>query len=258
MLSQKNFTFILILMFSVILTACAKPKKYDDTLESAEDEYYAEEVVIDDPLEPMNRKLFALHKWLDRHFFRPFAMSYRAVVPPPARKMVGNFFSNVNHIPITANNILQLRPKAAFNSGSRLVINTTIGIGGVFDPATPMGFSYHKSDLGQTFARWGWQNSTFIFVPLLGPSTMRDGMGIIGDLYMTPWPYLHDSIEWGAAALYAIDKRSQFFETEGVLEVAALDQYLFIRDSYLMSREAFIMGMADGEKDEEGNFGDIL
>ena len=251
---QKFFSIILFLVISIGLSACAKKSTY---VEDADGEFYEEEVVSD-PLEPMNRKLFSLHKWLDKAFFRPLAVSYRAVLPPVARKSVGNFFTNVDHIPITINNILQLRPMDAGNSAARLVINTTAGIGGLFDVATPLGFEYHKSDLGQTFARWGWSNSTFVFVPLFGPTTFRDGVGVVGDLYMTPWPYLHDAAEWSSAAVYAVDKRSQFMETEPILTVAALDEYSFIRDGYLISRRAFITGLADGEKGEEGNFGDIL
>ncbi|MFI4954440.1 MAG: VacJ family lipoprotein [Gammaproteobacteria bacterium] len=258
MVLQKILAIILFATLPFGFAACAKQAKYEDASEEADMDYYEEEVVIEDPLEPMNRKLFALHNWIDERFFRPFAVVYRAIVPPPGRKAVGNFFSNVDHIPITVNNILQLRPKAALNSGSRLVINTTVGIGGLFDPATPLGFEYRKSDLGQTLARWGWENSTYIFVPLFGPTTTRDGIGVVADLYMTPWPYLHDSVEWGSAALFAINQRSKFIETEGLLAVAALDQYSFIRDGYLISREAFITGAADGEKGEEGNFGDIL
>ena len=212
-----------------------------------------------DPLEPMNRKLFALHNWIDLRFFRPLAVTYRAIVPTPVRKSVNNVFANADEIPITVNNLLQGEPRRAAASARRLLINSTIGIAGIFDPATRMGYERERADFGQTMAHWGWKNSSYVFVPLFGPTTTRDGIGIVADLYMTPWVYLGTEVEWTAAGIYALNQRSKFIETEGIVAVAALDEYTFIRDGYLANRKVFVSGETEADVDDtQEDWGDIL
>ena len=203
-----------------------------------------EEELERDPWEGLNRNLYVVHKGLDARFLRPLAVSYNAILPPPARSSVTNFFRNVNEIPNTINSILQAKPKQALIGTSRFLINSTLGIAGLFDVATKFGIERKPADFGQTLSVWGWKKSTFIIVPLLGPTTLRDGLGIGADYYLTPWPYLPDNIDWTAFGIYVISARASYLDSEALLNAAALDEYAFIRDAYLQNRAAFISGGA--------------
>lgn len=206
-----------------------------------------------DPLEPFNRKMYDLNKWIDVRFFRPVAATYSLIVPAPARKSVTNFFNNVDELPTIVSAILQGEGKVAGNSATRLVINSTFGIVGLFDPATDMGLMREPASLSQTFYKWGWKNSTYLLIPLIGPTTTRDFSGLLGSLYLTPWPYLDESIEWSAVGLMAVNLRAQYLDSEAVLGMAALDEYAFMRDAYLQNRQAFFTGETGQDSWTEDN-----
>jgi phospholipid-binding lipoprotein MlaA len=233
----KKILNILLICSVVTLTACATHGEKNP----------------DDPIEPFNRKMYALNQWIDVRFFRPVAVVYTMIVPAPARKSVTNFFNNVDELPTIINATLQGEGKLAGNSVTRLAINSTIGVAGLFDPATKMGFAREPVTLSQTFYKWGWTNSTYLFVPFVGPTSTRDFTGLLGSLYMTPWPYLDDVTEWSAVSLMAINLRSQYLESEALLGVAALDEYAFLRDAYLQNRRAFFSGQAEDDTWAEDN-----
>ncbi len=195
-----------------------------------------------DPYEVSNRKIHAFNLAFDRMVLKPPAKLYTAIVPPPIRTGINNVYRNINLCPTIANDLLQADFNQAIKDSWRLVINSTLGIGGIFDPATSCNLPAHTNDLGLTFAKWGDKNSPYIVIPFLGPSTIRDGMGILFDTLFTPYFYIpQDAIIYGILALRYVDLRSQLFDTERLME-QSLDQYAFLRDAYLQNRSYLITG----------------
>lgn len=228
---------IIVLLGTLLLAGCA-----------AKGEHHP-----DDPYESFNRKMYSLNKWIDVHMFRPVAATYSLILPGPVRSSVTNFFNNVDEIPTILNSMLQLEGAQAWNASKRLGINTTLGVAGFFDPATGMGIERDPNGLGKTFYVYGWKNSHYLFVPLLGPSTPRDFVGVIGNLYMTPWPYFDEYVEWSAVVLMGINMRAQMLDVEAVMGIAALDEYVFVRDAYLQNRRAYLEDEALLDKWTEDN-----
>lgn len=196
-----------------------------------------------DPYEPMNRKVHKFNMALDSIVLKPSAKLYKAVLPAKVRVGINNAYNNVLMVPTAANDLLQGDWRFAIKDSWRFLINSTLGVAGIFDVAN-QAFSLrpHYNDLGLTFAKWGDKNSPYIVIPFLGPSTIRDGMSLPFDYLLSPYPYLP-----GAAALTAIaavryvDLRSQLLETDRLLD-EALDKYSFIRDAYLQHRNFLING----------------
>ena len=196
-----------------------------------------------DPYESLNRKVFKFNRAFDATFLKPPAKLYVNVLPAPVRAGVNNFYNNINMLPTIANDLLQAHGQDAIKDFWRLVINSTLGIGGIFDPASTMSLPAHSNDLGLTFAQWGDQKSPYIIIPFLGPSTIRDGMGLFLDCTLfTPYPYLGNA-GWvfGVLGLRYVDLRSQMFDTERLM-AEAIDPYTFIRDAYLQHRNYLIVG----------------
>lgn len=137
---------------------------------------------VHDPLEPVNRLFFRFNSGLDRYFLKPVLNLYRVTIPSFVRKGVSNFFQNMNDVPNTLNSLVQLRAKAAFRSGARLALNTTVGILGFFDPAEAVGLTYQRNDFGMTLARYGMGAGPYLMLPVLGPSSLRDTLGLAGDI----------------------------------------------------------------------------
>lgn len=198
----------------------------------------------DDPYEPMNRKIHDFNMAFDATMFKPPARLYKAVLPVPVRKSINNVFNNVNMIPTVINDLLQAEWTYAIKDTQRFLINSTLGIVGLFDMADEhFSLPPRSNDLGLTFAKWGDKKSPYIVLPLLGPSTIRDGVAaMIEYSVMTPYPYIDDNgLLYGLLGLRYIDLRSQWFETERLMD-EALDKYTFIRDAYLQNRNYLING----------------
>ena len=196
----------------------------------------------DDPLETVNRKIYAFNDSLDKAFIRPVAVAYRDVTNPPVRHSVSDFFSNI-HLPITvANDLLQDRPKQAAQSSGRFLVNLTLGVVGLFDPASQLGIPLENNDFGVTLARWGVPEGDFVMLPLIGPTTMRDVWRLPVDSYFfDPLSYYSrdHQFKYGQyyipELLYLVDLRSRFIDAEGFLE-SAYDPYVFMRDAYRQQR----------------------
>lgn len=205
-----------------------------------------------DPLEWFNRPMFALNDGLDRFLVRPVAKGYDFVMPDPAQRGVGNFFANLYDFNAAINAVLQGRFKGAAQGGGRFLVNSTIGLLGIFDVATPMGIRPYRTDFGHTLAIWGAPPGPYVMVPLFGPRTFRSGTGTIVDTYTSVPTYidnvpLRNSI-WG---LELVDGRARLLSAD---ELISGDRYIFVRDAYLQSREAFVN---DGEVvDNFSDFGD--
>lgn len=210
----------------------------------------------DDPFEPYNRVMFKINKVVDNVAIKPFAYIYNGAVPKPIKMMVGNFFQNFKEIPNVINDALQGNRKAMLDDGARFVINSTLGIGGLFDIASYAGLKPHTVDFGLTLAHWGNRRSNYLVLPILGPSTIRDAIGFAVTYYMSPWPYIASTIRHhhhksvglsnGLFLLYMIDTRARLLELDCVIKTAAVEEYAFVRDAYLQ-RRAFQINEINGE-----------
>ena len=196
----------------------------------------------DDPLQKVNRKVYAFNDTLDKAVLRPAAVGYRKVTNPPVRRSVNNFFTNIE-LPITiANNLLQARPSEALGNTGRFLINLTVGVGGIFDPATRLGLPLETTDFGITLARWGVPEGDFLMLPLLGPSTVRDVWHYpVEGYFFDPLSLIakNQAFSYGQyylpQVLYVVSMRSQLIDAEGFLQ-SAYDPYAFLRDAYRQRR----------------------
>lgn len=195
----------------------------------------AEEAHPADPWEGFNRTMFSFNEGLDRAIIKPVTQGYRYVMPDFAETGVHNFFENIGDVKTFFNNVLQGKPKEASEDLGRVIINTTIGIGGLFDVATTFGIPKHNEDFGQTLGAWGLESGPYLVLPLFGPSSVRDGLGRIPDAMVDPLQEIgDDDTQLGLQVLRVIDTRSQILKAEGVISG---DRYTFIRDAYLQRRQ---------------------
>jgi phospholipid-binding lipoprotein MlaA len=193
-----------------------------------------------DPWEPMNRRVFAFNETLDKYLMKPVARGYRFILPDFAQQGVTNFISNIYEFNDVINSLLQGRAKGAAQSSGRFVINTTLGLVGFIDVATPLGIPLQRSDFGQTLAVWGADTGPFVMLPLLGPRTIRSGAGYFFDTY-TSIPALIDNREaaWVFWTIEVVDYRVRLLDAE---ELMTGDRYIFLRDAYMQARESFVTG----------------
>lgn len=194
-----------------------------------------------DPLEPLNRTIYRFNDTVDGAILKPIASGYKEALPQPVRTGVGNFFSNLDDVVVLFNDLLQFKFGQAVSDFSRLVWNTSVGILGLIDVATPMDLPKHNEDFGQTLGRWGVGNGPYLVLPLLGPSNLRDTVGIVVDYRVDPVYQQDDMADRNTAVvLRAIHKRSVLLGAEEVVQEASLDPYTFVRDSYLDRRRNLI------------------
>jgi phospholipid-binding lipoprotein MlaA len=196
-----------------------------------------------DPYEKINRKVHSFNTALDEVVLRPPAKIYKSILPGPVRLGVSNFYDNLAMIPTVANDVLQWDLSHAIKDTWRFAINSSMGIGGIFDVASKFSLPPHYNDLGLTFAKWGDSNSPYLVLPFLGPSTIRDSMGMLFDYsILTIYPYIrNDKLIYSLAILRYIDLRSELLDTDKLI-AQALDPYSFIRDAYLQHRNFLIKG----------------
>lgn len=190
-----------------------------------------------DPLEPYNRAMFKFNTDFDNAFFKPVAKGYKYVTPEPVDRGITNFFNNIDDLTSAINNLLQFKLSRFGSDVGRLAVNSTVGLLGVLDVATNMGLPSYKEDFGQTLGYWGFGPGPYFVLPFLGPSTIRDTIGLAGDIYVDPFINLGErEIYWGAVALRLIDRRADLLQSSDILEEAAVDPYSFLRDAYLQRR----------------------
>lgn len=215
----------------------------DDDFSPFEDDFDNGFVAVYDPIEPFNRAMFWFNDKLYVYLLKPVARAYR-VVPEPARVSVGNFFSNLATPVRFANSLLQFRFPDAGRELGRFVVNTTWGVGGLFDPAHKhLGWNKKDEDLGQTLGYFGIPAGPYLVLPVFGPSNPRDALGRIGDGFLDPWPYVLDET-WEVIAVKTYDRINWLSldrDTYEGIKREQLDPYLFIRDAYAQRREAMIM-----------------
>ena len=210
-----------------------------------------------DPLEGFNRGVYKFNDGLDRAVMTPLAKGYQAITPDPVDRGVTNFFGNLADVGSAVNNLLQLKLARAASDVGRVVVNTTIGIFGLFDVASHMKLEKYGEDFGQTLGYWGIGSGPYIVLPILGPSSLRDTVGLVGDWYLDPVTYVDDDEwRWGLRILKAIDKRADLLSATNVLEEAALDKYSFTRDAYLQRRANLVKDGEGEELDDEAGLED--
>ena len=194
-----------------------------------------------DPLEPMNRALYKVHDVLDTNIVKPVAEGYVSVVPQFMRTGFANVFNNIDDLFSAVNGLLQGKPDKAGNDLGRVLINTFFGMGGLIDIASDAGIERGNEDFGQTFAVWGIPQGPYLFIPLFGPTTVRDGAGVIVRISVGPVGYIHDvPLRNSIYGVGYVDLRSQVLESGSILDTAALDRYIFIRNAYLQRRRYLI------------------
>lgn len=202
-----------------------------------------------DPYERFNRSMYSLNKAMDEAAIKPVAKAY-SFLPKPIRYGVGNFFDNLREVTNIANDILQLRMDCFTRDTGRFLINSTFGFAGLFDVAGRVGLDFHKNDFGQTLYRWGYKQSAYLVIPLLGPSTFRDGVGFAVDYtVLSVWPWVDSKWRLILLSIDAIDTRARFFDAEEVIDTAAFDEYAFVRDAYLQRRQYLFNGEVIAEDD---------
>ena len=196
------------------------------------------ETTARDPWEGLNRGTFALNEGLDKAVLKPVAKGYDTVMPGFAKEGVNNFFANLDDIPTGLNNILQGKPVDGFTDLGRFVVNSVLGVFGLWDVASPMGLEKHEEDFGQTLAVWGVNSGPYLVLPLFGPSNFRDGPAKV----VTPsWFYgelMGDGGTWGLFTLDVVRTRANLMQAESVLQEAAIDKYSFIRDAWTQRRRS--------------------
>lgn len=204
-----------------------------------------------DPFERMNRTTYKFNDTVDKAVVRPVARTYRRVLPNFVQTGVTNFFDNLEYPIVIVNDLLQGRLTPFAKDTGRLLMNTTLGIGGLLDPAADAGLDKNNNDFGLTLGRWGLKPGPYIVIPILGPSDVRDGSGLIADEFMNPRHYIHDAtVKYSLAAVRALDIRVHLLEAEKALE-GAYDPYAFLRNAYLQRRQFLISGQGGGPSDEE-------
>ncbi|MGQ5522829.1 MlaA family lipoprotein [Chitinimonas sp. PSY-7] len=214
-----------LLLSPLLLVACATPANHYD------------------PLESVNRKIYAFNVAADKAVLKPVARGYVAVTPGPVRTAVGNFFGNLGDVYIGSSNFLQGKWKQGTTDFGRVIFNTTLGLGGLIDIASMApGLPKHNEDFGQVLGHWGVGSGPYLMVPFLGPKTLRDTTDYFGSYYLSPNRYLHDpAVENSLTALNMVETRAQLLPVEQTMREAAFgDEYAFIRDSYLRRRYSLV------------------
>ncbi|HET7656353.1 MAG TPA: MlaA family lipoprotein [Luteimonas sp.] len=189
-----------------------------------------------DPWEPLNRRVHAFNNMVDETIASPLAHAYVKVVPRPVRLGVRNFFTNLGQPVNALNSLLQGKPKEAGQSIARFLLNATLGIGGLLDPASAANLPYSNEDFGQTLGKWGWRESRYVELPLFGPRTVRDVFGLMGDAPLSPIRQVEDDpTRIFLQGLQLVDVRTQLFAVDSMREGAA-DDYALVRDAWLQRR----------------------
>ena len=190
-----------------------------------------------DPLERYNRTMYRFNDALDRNIAAPLARGYVKVTPQPIRSGIGNFFNNLTYPTVIVNDLLQGKLKAFFSDTTRLVLNTTIGIGGLFDPASQLGLPAGDEDFGQTLGKWGVPAGPYFVWPIAGPSTIRDTVASFPDQFTDPKTYVKPmELRLGLNAFNLFLERVEFLSSDDLVR-RSYDPYVFIRNAYLRHRE---------------------
>ena len=247
---------IFLILFTALAAGCATAPKEDSsnsfpnkTTKSAannkEIKFSDEDPCLQgDPYEKFNRRFYEVTEDIDRGIFEPVADSYIENIPDSVRESVGNFYSNLAYPNVALNALLQGKIKQGVGDGLRFIVNTTVGLGGIFDPAASLGLEKNDEDFGQTLGVWGVDNTSYMYIPILGPSSNRDLIGlpvtIASNMLFYAGFFVGAPITVPLGLLAAVDKRAQHTEQMRIRDQAALDRYIFTREAYWQYRENLV------------------
>lgn len=246
------------LLACLMMGACAaRPPATDLNAVAAYEE-------ANDPLEPFNRAMFRTDQALDRTLVRPVVKGYRAVVPEGGRKSVGNFLRNLRS-PITfVHDVLQAEPQRAGTTFARFVVNSFVGVLGLFDVGSEIGLPYHSEDFGQTLAVWGVGDGPYVYVPLLGPSTVRDGTGFgVDAFFVDPLAWYSRGngaerwIQWAVFGTLVINTKDETMDVLDELKASSIDYYAALRSAYRQIRASEIRNGAPPPMDDFDEFSSL-
>jgi len=201
-----------------------------------------------DPWESANRSFHAFNNTLDDNFLKPIADGYAAITPDPVQRSVTNFFDNISLLNTVLNDLLQDKPNQGASDFGRFLVNSTIGIGGLFDPATGMGLESHEEDLGQTLAVWGVGEGNYVEIPGIGPNSTRDAPDLVVSAFTSVLRFLSTTVAIPVTALDIINSRANLSSAIALRNRSALDTYIFTREAYRQRRTFLIY---DGEPPDE-------
>lgn len=196
---------------------------------------------VSDPLEGYNRAMYKFNDAVDTAVLKPVAKGYDAVVPDPISQGVSNFFSNLNDITVIINDLFQGKFYQAYRDTHRFVLNTTVGVAGIFDVASLSGFTKNNEDFGQTLGVWGAEPGAYVVLPFFGPRNVRDTFGLVGDMFTDPVMYVEgDDARLALVGTRVVDTRANLLKAEKVLDQAATDEYNYVRDAYMSRRQYLV------------------
>ncbi|MGA2564146.1 MAG: VacJ family lipoprotein [Steroidobacteraceae bacterium] len=203
-----------------------------------------------DRFERFNRGIYAFNTKVDHAVLRPVARGYVKITPAPVRTSVHNFLDNLAYTKTIINDFLQGKWRDGGTDTARLLFNTTLGLGGLFDPASGAGLDRHHTDFGQTLGIWGVHSGPYLMLPILGPSTVRDALGLLPDEYTTLPAYIRPVwIPWTIAGAQAVDIRVGLLDEDKLLE-NTFDPYAFLRNVWLQRRDYLIHGDTSASPEE--------
>jgi phospholipid-binding lipoprotein MlaA len=229
---------LLLITSSMMLAACASTENRVESTTENGTSVSANQI---DPYESFNRPMYSFNMSLDKHVFKPVADGYKFITPDFVETGVTNFFSNLRGINVVLNDVLQGKLQQAGADAGRFLTNTTLGVGGLFDVASEFGLHNNIEDFGQTLAVWGVESSNYLVLPIMGPTTVRDGSGVIFDRAANPGSYVPF-----VGVLEGINERANAEGAVNFINEAALDPYVFTRESFLQYRRNLIQ---DGKTD---------
>ena len=203
-----------------------------------------------DPLEGLNRTIYKFNGVVDKAALKPIAKGYQAITPSPVQTSVNNFFKNILDVVTVINEVFQFKFKQSFNTASRVAVNTTVGVLGVFDVHSKSGGARTREDFGQTLGYYGFDSGAYLVLPILGPSSTRDGIGFATDtFFFNPISYINDDTSrYITTAAVIVDKRAELLDDTDIRD-QAFDPYAFMRDSYMQYRENLVK---DGTNNKDG------
>lgn len=241
---NQPFRAVLVCLSASLLCACASNSPANDST---------------DPYENLNRKIYGFNDAVDRATFKPLAKGYRRFIPRFMRTGVSNFFDNLVTPRSAVNNVLQGKPGAGGEDIIRFAMNTTVGIGGLFDVASAAGLPEYNEDFRQTFGVWGIPSGPYVFLPFLGPQTVSDVFALPFDIAADPWQhYDESSVKDRLWVLRIIDLRARLLAADGLIEESE-DPYVALREAYLQNREYKIYdGDPPVSQEEEDLFDEFL
>ena len=245
---MNNMKKILYLYIIILLSGCAVQS---NSLSDASDTV--------DPWQGYNRAVFAFNEGVDKVVLKPVSAAYTYVVPSFIRARVTSFFANIQDIPIATNNFLQGNAKDGASDLMRVLVNSTIGIAGLFDVASKIdGLEKNNEDFGQTLAVWGVESGPYVVIPILGPSTARDLPARVVDVLMNPVNHIDDNdVRTSLAVTDVVDTRANFIPLEDTVKALSPDYYVALRDFYLKRRQNLIENNK-GDSDSDGLYEELL